>query len=171
MRILFIFTIALLMPIFLLAQDNEARLAQQYFADGEFEKAATVYEKLYQKNNRNDYYFNRYMDCLLSLEDYKKAEKVIKKQLKKNPKLIQLYVTYGKLYEQQYQDDKAKEQFEKAIRKLPADKFSVTRLANAFTNLTKYELAIQTYEKGAKLLKDDNIFAYNLGDLYRRKGD
>merc|ERR1712127_632009 len=65
----------------------------------------------------------------------------------------------------------AVEQYEKAIKKMPADRFSITRLANAFINLTKYELAIQTYEKGANILKDQNIFAYNLGDLYRRKGD
>jgi len=151
--------------------ENDSKLAQQYYADGEFEKAAVLYEKLHKKNNKNDYYFNRYMDCMLALEEYGKAEKVIKKRLKKDPKLVQLYVTYGNLYEKQYKDDEAQAQYEKAIKKLPADRFSITRLASAFLNLTKYDLAIQTYEKGAKLLKDDNVFAYNLGDLYRRKGD
>ncbi|MDC3210846.1 tetratricopeptide repeat protein, partial [Saprospiraceae bacterium] len=140
-------------------------------ADGEFEKASVLYKRLFSKNNRNDYYLNRFMDCMLSLEKYSEAEKVIKKQLKKNPKQVQLYVTYGNIYERQYKDDEAVEQYEKAIKKMPADRFSITRLANAFINLTKYQLAIQTYEKGANILKDQNIFAYNLGDLYRRKGD
>ncbi|RME94951.1 MAG: hypothetical protein D6772_13855, partial [Bacteroidetes bacterium] len=49
--------------------------------------------------------------------------------------------------------------------------YSVTRLANAFIGLTKYEYAIAAYEKGAELLRDKRIFAYNLGDLYRRKGE
>ncbi|MDB4769273.1 tetratricopeptide repeat protein, partial [Saprospiraceae bacterium] len=138
---------------------------------GEFEKASVLYKRLFSKNNRNDYYLNRFMDCMLSLEKYSEAEKVIKKQLKKNPKQVQLYVTYGNIYERQYKDDEAVEQYEKAIKKMPADRFSITRLANAFINLTKYQLAIQTYEKGANILKDQNIFAYNLGDLYRRKGD
>ncbi|MDC3253917.1 tetratricopeptide repeat protein, partial [bacterium] len=149
----------------------DSKLAQQYFADGEFEKASVLYKRLFSKNNRNDYYLNRFMDCMLSLEKYSEAEKVIKKQLKKNPKQVQLYVTYGNIYERQYKDDEAVEQYEKAIKKMPADRFSITRLANAFINLTKYQLAIQTYEKGANILKDQNIFAYNLGDLYRRKGD
>jgi len=160
------------LPSIVLAQpENDSKLAQQYYADGEFEKAAVLYEKLHQKNTKNDYYFNRFMDCLLAVEEYGKAEKVIKKRLKKDPKLVQLYVTYGNLYEKQYKDAEAQGQYEKAIKKLPADRFSITRLASAFLNLTKYDLAIQTYEKGSKLLKDDNIFAYNLGDLYRRKGD
>jgi len=38
-------------------------------------------------------------------------------------------------------------------------------------SLKKYELAIATYKRGMELLKDKNIFAYNLGDLYGRKGD
>ncbi len=172
MRILLIFTLFFFLPSMLQAQaGNDSKLAQQYYADGEFEKAAVLYEKLHKKNNKNDYYFNRYMDCLLSLEEFGKAEKVIKKRLKKDPKLVQLYVTYGNLYEKQYKDAEAQAQYEKAIKKLPADRFSITRLASAFLNLTKYDLAIQTYEKGSKLLKDDNIFAYNLGDLYRRKGE
>jgi len=171
MRILLIFTIALLMPFLSIGQGNDSKLAQQYYNDGEFEKAAVLYEKLFEKNNRNDYYFNRFMDCLLALEDFKRAEKVIKKRLKKDSKQVQLYVTYGNIYEKQQESEKAQEQYEKAIKKLPTDRFAVTRLANAFVNLTKYDLAIQTYERGAKLMKDDNVFAYNLGDLYRRKGD
>jgi tetratricopeptide (TPR) repeat protein len=173
MRILLIILLAFSYPLLAQGQprNNDSKLAQQYFADGEFEKASVLYKRLFSKNNRNDYYLNRFMDCMLSLEKYSEAEKVIKKQLKKNPKQVQLYVTYGNIYERQYKDDEAVEQYEKAIKKMPADRFSITRLANAFINLTKYELAIQTYEKGANILKDQNIFAYNLGDLYRRKGD
>ena len=173
MRILLIILLAFSSPLFAQGQpgNNDSKLAQQYFADGEFEKAGVLYKKLFNKNNRNDYYLNRFMDCMLALEKYSEAEKVIKKQLKKDPKQVQLYVTYGNLYERQYKDDEAIKQYEKAIKKMPADRFSITRLANAFINLTKYELAIQTYEKGSNILKDQNIFAYNLGDLYRRKGD
>ncbi|MDC3219935.1 tetratricopeptide repeat protein [Saprospiraceae bacterium] len=173
MRILLIILLAFSYPLLAQGQprNNDSKLAQQYFADGEFEKASVLYKRLFSKNNRNDYYLNRFMDCMLSLEKYSEAEKVIKKQLKKNPKQVQLYVTYGNIYERQYKDDEAVEQYEKAIKKMPADRFSITRLANAFINLTKYQLAIQTYEKGANILKDQNIFAYNLGDLYRRKGD
>lgn len=166
--------IRLIIPMLLLTivvNGQESKLAQQYYQNGEFEKASLLYEKLYKKSNNNDYYFDRYIDCLISLEAYDQCEKVIKKQLKSNSKNIRLYVTYGNLYEKQYKDDQAKEQYQKAIKKLTPDRFAVTKLANAFTGLMKFDLAIETYEKGAKLLKDKNIFAYNLGDLYRRKGD
>lgn len=48
---------------------------------------------------------------------------------------------------------------------------AVNRLATTFLNATKYEFAIQTYETGAKTLNDPQRFSFNLGELYRRKGD
>ncbi|MEO1517927.1 MAG: tetratricopeptide repeat protein [Bacteroidota bacterium] len=163
----FIFVLFFL-PVLLCAQNS--KLAQQYFNNGEYEKASALYQKLYEKNY-NDYYFNRYIDCMLALEQFDKCESVIKKQIKKRPKDVQLLVSYGNLFERQYKDDKANEQYQKAIKKMPADRIKINRLANAFTTLTKYDLAIEAYKRGAKVLKDDQVFAYNMGDLYRRKGD
>ena len=169
MRSVYIILVILFFPLFLLAQPT--KLAQQYFQNGEFEKAASLYQKLFHQNENNDYYFNKYIDCLLALEQFDECEKILKKQIKKNPRKAQLYVTYGNLFERQYRDDEAKLQYERAIKKVQADRFLITKLANAFITLTKYDFAIKTYERGAELLKDKNIFAYNLGDLYRRKGD
>jgi len=150
---------------------QESQLAQQYYQSGEYEKAAVLYKKLYEKNGNNDYYFNRYIESLINLEQYAECEKILKKEIKKRPKQVQLYVTYGNLFERQYLDDRAREEYERGIKKLPSDRYLTTKLANAFIGLTKYDLAAQTYERGAELLKDNNIFAYNLGDLYRRKGE
>lgn len=150
---------------------QDARLAQQYYRDGEYEKAAVLYENLYQKTNYNNFYFDRYVESLLAMDAYDECEKVIKKHLKRDPDNVQLHVTYGKLYERQVEDKKAQKQYQLAIDKLPKDQFVITKLANAFMSLTKYELAIAAYEKGSELLKNDQAFAYNLGELYRRKGD
>ncbi|MEM9821036.1 MAG: hypothetical protein AAF985_08185 [Bacteroidota bacterium] len=163
-----------LIPFLLLVfsmQAQDPQLAQQYYRNGEYEKAGVLFEKLYKQNTENDYYFNQYIECLLFQEKYAECEKIVKKQIKKKSNQVELYVTYGNVFEKQYQDQKAKEQYEKAIKKLPADRFPITKLANSFTRLQKYDLAIQTYQKGEKLLRDKDIFAYNLGDLYRRKGD
>ncbi len=153
-----------------LAAQN-SRLAQKYFRDGEFEKAAFLYEELFEKNPANIFFFQRHIECLFNLEDYDKAEKEIKKQLRRDDQNINLYVLYGQLLERQFKEEEADAQFEKAIEELPKDRYAVIRLANEFSKLTKYDLAIKTYERGTKLLKDDQIFAYYLGDLYRRKGD
>ena len=81
---------------------QQSKLAQQYYADGEYEKAAALFEKLYESNRQNDFYFNRYVDCLIALERFDEGEKVLHKQIKKNPKNVQLLVQLGNLYERQF---------------------------------------------------------------------
>jgi tetratricopeptide (TPR) repeat protein len=111
------------------------------------------------------------VDCLLSLERYEECEATIKKEIKADPKSVQLLVAYGNLLERQFKDKEAQKKYEEAIVRVPGNRSEIIRLANAFIGLTKYEYAIQTYEKGMEVMRDEDVFAYNLGDLYRRKGD
>lgn len=168
MNKLFFVLILVISASFLKAQDN--RLAQQYFQNGEYEKAASIYDKLFKKS-KSDFYFDKYIGSLIALENYDECEKAIRKQIKVKPQSVNLYVTYGNLYEIQGEKEKAETQYKKAIEQLPKDQYITTRLASAFLKLQKYDEAIQTYEKGSQLLKNQNIFAYNVGELYRRKGD
>jgi tetratricopeptide (TPR) repeat protein len=70
-----------------------------------------------------------------------------------------LYVTLGRLLEQQYREADAEQQYKAAIAQLPKEHFAIIRLANAFTNMTKYDYAIETYEKGSQMLKDNVSFS------------
>jgi len=148
-------------------------LATHYYRNGEYEKAAAIFKELLEKSNGNDYYLDKYIDCLMAIDDFAEAESAVKKTLKKSKKekISSLLVTYGKILERQGDAEKAKEKYNKAINKLPANRYEIHKLANSFIALTKYDLGILTLQKGTKLLKDKNIFASNLGDLYRRKGD
>lgn len=169
MRFLVLFATFVLLPLLASAQDS--KLAQQYYQDGEFEKAAVLYERLYVQNNKNDFYFDRYIECMLASKKFDEVENTLKRELKEDPNNIRLYVTYGNLYERQFQEEKALEQYDKAIKKMPADQNQINRLAGAFSNLSKYDEAIKTYETGSQLLKNKEIFSFNLAELYRRKGD
>lgn len=166
----FSFLIAFFFISFALSS-QDTRLANQYYNTGEYEKAAEIYQQLFEKSKGNSYYFNRYINCLLSLEEYDACEKAIKKQLKKNPKNLHLYVTFGNMYERMQNDEKANEQYELAIQKLSGSRNVITQLGSAFISLAKYEYAITTYEKGSKLIQKGESFSYNLGDLYRRSGN
>ncbi|MCB0685794.1 MAG: tetratricopeptide repeat protein [Saprospiraceae bacterium] len=148
-----------------------SRLAMQYFETGEFEKAASLFKELYEKDPRSTFYFDKYIESLLAMEDFDESEKVVKARLKKEPQNLALYVTQGKILEAQFKDDEAEKLYEEAIKKMPTDRLEVVKLGNEFVNMNKFDLAIKTYERGSKLLKDDIIFSYNLGDLYRRKHD
>jgi len=170
MKYVFSFLLLLIFSFQVLAQDT--KLASEYYNSGEYEKSAQVYMKLFEKSQfKNDYYFQQFINALISAEDYTRAESEIKSQLKRTPKNVQLYVTYGNLYERMFEEDKAKKQYRKAIESLPADQVIISKLGNAFLRLTKYDEAIEAYQKGAELMKNENLYAYNMAEIYRRKGE
>lgn len=150
---------------------QNSRLANEYYHSGEYEKAAAIYLKLFEKSKSSDHYFNRYIESLLAIEEFKQAEKAIRAQIRNRPKDVQLLVTYGNLFEKLGEQKKADEQFKKAIEIMPNDISVITRIGNAFTTLAKYDLALSVYEKGTKLTGRSELFAYKLADLYRRKGE
>lgn len=166
----FVFGILTLLLSLSLSAQN-ARLAEEYFRSGEYEKAAIMYKQLYDKSPTSDFYLNRYLDAKIALDDLDEALDVVRNAIGKNPGTVSLYVSLGMIYERIGEIDKAEAEYERAISRLPADQFQVARLANAFVSQTKYDLAIAAYEKGGSLLGDDNIFAFNLAELYRRKGE
>ena len=165
-----IFIVGLVILPFLLRGQPNPQLAEQYFQNGEFEKAVSLYEKLNQVN-AGDYYFERFVACLMELNRFDDAEKIIAKQIKKESHRSPLYVTLGKVYERQNKEAAAEEQYKKAIDKLGNDHYMIENLASTFNQMTRYDLALATYEKGGQMLKNPNIFAFNLAELYRKKDD
>ncbi len=165
----FIILFCFLLSSSLHAQDP--RLAQQYYEDGEYEKASVLYKSLMDNNPGSDAFFSRYLDCLTALKQLDQAEDVVKKEIKKRPKEAQLHVLYGNLLFNRNEPKEAEDHYQEAINRMGSDVGAIHRLANAFININRYDLAIQCYEKGEKISKPPSKFTYNLADLYRRQGD
>ena len=164
----------LLSFLFIIAQNvlaQESKLAQQYFKDGEYEKSASLYKKLYEKNVRNDYYFKYYFNSLVKLSDYEEAEKAIRKAIRKRPKDTYLLVRQASLYEMQGDSKKAESLYEKAIKKLENNRSQVILMANDFNALKKYDYALRVYEKAVDMNKNESMFAVNMANLYLQTGD
>lgn len=167
-----------LLPLFLVLLTLEAigqnsKLADQYYLEGEYQKAGDLYLKLHEtaKKNNNFIYFNKYIECLLAMQAYDQAEKEIKDQMKAQPDDFSMLVTLGNVQERIGNYEEAQASYKLAIEKLPAKIDAITRLGNAFLSQAKYDEAIETYEKGEKLLEKPGIFSYQLADLYKRNGD
>jgi len=155
----------------LVAQNS--KLADQYYLEGEYQKAADLYLKLNDqaKKTGNVIYFNKYIDCLLALRQYEKAEVEIKSQMTSTPDDYSMLVTLGNVQERMGNYDAAQQSYKTAIDKLPAKIEAISRLGNAFITQAKYDEAILTYEKGERLLGTSGTFSYQLADLYKRNGD
>ena len=72
----------------------DEKLAMQFYEQKQYEKAASYFDNLYDKNP--DAYFTYYYKCLVEIKEYSKAEKVLKKQIKRKDTAFHLYVWLGK---------------------------------------------------------------------------
>ena len=60
--------------------ETDIQLAQHYYSNGEFDKATGYYEKIYNATPTK-VYFNRYLECLVQIKDFKTAEKITDRYL------------------------------------------------------------------------------------------
>ena len=162
--ILFLF----LIPMSSWAQDQQ--LAYDYFRKSEYQKAASIYEKLYVENKFNSHYLNKLVDCYQQSEDFIKAQEIIENHLKEFPRQVQFYVELGYNYELQHNQDQADVYYRKALDYLNKKTNYGYSIGKTFQNNYLLDYALEAYKKTmAKNLKAN----YNLqiALIYGEKGE
>lgn len=149
---------------------TDEALALQYFQTGEFDKAAVLYEKLFNRT-KNASYYDPYITCLLKAKRYDEAEDLVKKLLKSNPENYTYAVDLGRVYQERGEQEKSVEWFNKLIRDMPANEFIIKDLAITFYRAEAYDFSIKALLNGRKLVNDENAFSYDLLSLYRYRKD
>ena len=153
------------------AQTTDEQLAAQYFQQGDYDRAILYYDKLYKKQP-TPYYYEQLFKSHFELKHFEEAEKLAKDQLHRQDGDPRFLVDLGMVYKGMANDDKAKSQFEKAIKNMKADQNIIRQLANAFTKYNETDYALLTYERGQKILKDPGVnFHYEIANLHAQKGD
>lgn len=155
-------------PLFAQLQQDR-QLAEQYFNNAEYEKAEPLYDRLMDTDPFGIY--PQYLRCLLAMKSFDKAEKLVKKTFRKQPDNLSYLVDLGFVYESKGESDKAKQQYEKAIKSLKPDQGVISGLANAFKMRQLTDYTIQTYLEGRKLLRGVYPFFFEMAEAYFQKGD
>ena len=166
-----IFIVFLFTGLFATAQDGnyDEFLARQFLQNGEFAKAAEYYEGLFKQNPAE--YYDDYLDILVQLKDFEKAEKVIKTLYKNSGNNPVYLLDLGDLYLKQNKDADAEKQFNKTIKELKQDRYLIGQIAMKFIQLKQLDFAQRTYEKGKELLKDKNAYNLEIAHLFFLKND
>ena len=138
--------------------------AKDYFEQGAFEKALTLYQKLLNNQRSNSYYFLRVIECHQQLGQYKAAQKEIETQIKRS-NYPQNLVELGYNYQLQNQQIEANSYYEKAIQSIEIQPNYIYAVAQRFEDHSLIDYAIQAYEMGLQKAPND-AFYYQLAGLY-----
>ncbi len=173
---IFLLTVILLFGNTAFAQTTEPssdeQLAAQYYQSGEYDKAIVYYEKLYDKTPIGIYY-DYYLNCLIFTKNYKKAEKIVKRQSSRNPGDLTFHVDLGRIYAAQNEDSKKTKEFQAGVDAISGGTSanSVIDLANAFLGINESDFATAALLKGRKELKGVYTFNIELAEVYSMKKD
>src|ERR1019366_3789152 len=148
---------------------TDEQLALQFYQNKEFDKALDYYEKLYNKKSTQLFY-TPYLNCLLQTKDFKKAEKIVKKQIKQNPDKPDYLVDLGAVYDYGNDPEKAQAAWDQAVKTIKLDE-QVFAVANSFLAIRRYDYAIKTYLRGRKISQNAYPYSFELADVYNTKGD
>lgn len=156
---------------FLSAQNTDEKLAAQYFSEKSYTKAADIYEDLASKQPESIYFYENLLQCYIMLKDFKSAEKLVDKRIRKNSQVYTYQVDKAYLYHLQDQVQNREEVFKNLQRIKPGSAEEAEQLANAFLKRRFYEQAVSVYLSARKSLKDNELFAFSLSELYFYKSD
>ncbi len=159
----------LMVQLKIVAQPSpDEQLADQFYKNREFDKALDYYERLYNRKSPDQFYLP-YLNCLIETKDFKKAEKIVKKQIKQYPDNLTFCADLGTVYNRSEQPDKAKNTWEQAVKSIKMDD-QVFTLANSFIAIRQYDFAISTYLKGRRISQNSYPYNFELANIYREKG-
>ncbi|HCS21566.1 MAG TPA: hypothetical protein DIW47_13570 [Bacteroidetes bacterium] len=154
-----------LLPVMVTAQSKDEELAAQYYLNGEFEKAAVLYEQLWKKNPASSYIYSNYLNTLLALKDYDGAEKMIRSQQKRYPREFAYSVDRAWVLQQAGETEKAKK-FARELAEDVKDQEQALSVALALIRRQFYAEAELSFLAGRKNAKDPYLFAGDLAALY-----
>lgn len=152
-------------------RSRDEALAESYLIQGEYEKAASLYTELWEKNNHTDEYYRQLFQCYQKQSQWEPLIKVIRRQIRyqeENPvyvaDLIYAYSLSGQAEEQ-------KAAAEKWIKSLPKKEGYLLQAGLRLENFKLFELANQVYEKGQLLLNDKKLFVWEIAVNQLRLGN
>ncbi|HJS00603.1 MAG TPA: tetratricopeptide repeat protein [Flavobacterium sp.] len=162
-------TLFIILSFTLIVQSQNEQLALDYYEKGEFEKALTLLEQIASKQTSNYYFFQRIIDCYQQLEQFDKAENAILERKKRYDQPI-LYIDLGYNYQLQKQEEKAKKQYELAIKEIENQPAYAYQLGSGFEKKVLVDWALKAYEKGQEINPELN-FDYQIALLQGQLGN
>ncbi|TAF68199.1 MAG: hypothetical protein EAZ55_00415 [Cytophagales bacterium] len=150
----------------LLQAQTNIDLANQYLDQQEYDKAISLYEELATEDTFLDKIYPNYLLALMTVKNYKEAEKLIKNQIRRRPELPILHIDYGLWYDSQAKPTKADEEYQTAINQAKKSEENTYRVADHFIKNERINWAEKMLLEARKSANNPIAYAAELADIY-----
>lgn len=167
LRYFFLSLIFILLSISGFSQNLQ--LAKNYFDQGEYAKAETIYQKLYNQNKNSISYLKGLVSSLQEQEKYNEAGKALKAHIKRTPNYPNLKIELGHNYQLQGDPLEAEKYYQKAISSIKERPNYAYMIGSSFQEYNLLPEAVQTY-KIAIAEKPNPTYTVQLARIYGEQG-
>ena len=144
------------------------QIGNVHFKKRLYEQAANTYMKVL-KSKKSKNYTSQINSRAMSLTDekeYKLAEKLLKKVINVDPKLVNAHINLGYIYSELGNHSSSLKPWLKAYELSPSSDIVLYDIGYAYHSLKKYELAMEYYKKCLKV-NSKYVNAYvNMADIF-----
>jgi len=150
------------------------QLANKYYLDRDYEKAALYYEKIFKESEHRLKIYENYKSTFIELNKFKEAEKLIKTLIKENPNKLKFLVDLGVIYGLVDRSDKKNQVFDKAIEQIIKETSydNAFDLGLAFEKIGNLEKALEVYLNfESKNLLNPFAFHSKIALIYNKTGE
>ncbi len=148
-------------------QNNDIQLANEYYGQGEYVKALELYDDLAKDFKNIVLIHNNYFFLMLESADYDKADKYLKRLIKKYPDNLYYRLDLGVLLLKTDGESKARQYIEGLINDIKLDTYLVGIAADYFVNKQLATYAIETFKQSRMALNNPYVFSLEMANIYR----
>ncbi|MEO9487625.1 MAG: tetratricopeptide repeat protein [Ekhidna sp.] len=163
----------MLIPVHLiLAQSHDQiQLANEYFLQGDLEKAKQIYEELAENPYNIQLIAANYVSLLKSTAEYDQAESFLLKSIKTFASNIQFRSSLAGLYSESGDQEKLDSYIKQLRKESKANPFQLSILAQYLANEQLYNEAILFFQDSREIRNNPSVHALELASIYRMVND
>ncbi|MDC8005972.1 tetratricopeptide repeat protein [Aureisphaera galaxeae] len=144
-------------------------LAKNYFEQGKYEKALTIFKKLVKQNPGNNSQFLYLIKTYQQLERYDEAQVAIMEKLNGRRQYPQYYVELGHNYTLQDKDSLANFAYQKAIKSVEENPIYAYIVGRTLSDYSRLDEAATVYERAMEL-DPERDYNSQLARIYGEQG-
>ena len=145
---------------------QEMDMANTYYKQGEYDKAAEIYRKLSNNKDQARLIHNEYLATMIKLKDIASAEKFLKTQIRNNSNLFSYRADLAQLYEISGRVELASQEYDKLIEEASKTDAFVYELQYFFYKANKIDFAVRLLLTARIKSKDQFKFDTQLAQAY-----
>lgn len=154
----------------LYAQDQELRIANEYFLKGEKDKALALYQVLSKNADNIPALHSNYLTLLLETARYKEAEDYVERVIRKVEDRVNYRVDLGIVYLRSGDLQRADKYFKGLVKSTLPDVYRTKSIADYLAAQNLPEYAIYTLQELRRAMANPTVFTLEMANLYRQQG-